>query len=91
MTYRLKPCILSLCLKPKLKPAGNANHIHMEWEPLLIKFKLVHLLQGLSLPLLALLLLSNRKEKLNFSDGDWVTGQPKRLCATCASALLAGI
>ena len=71
------------------------THIYMEWVQLLIisrgNSKLFHLLQGLSLPLLALLLLSNRKEKLNFSDGDWVTGQPKRLCATCASALLAGI
>ena len=71
------------------------THIYMEWVRLLIvsrgNSRIVHLLQGLSLPLLALLLLSNRKEKLNFSDGDWVTGQPKRLCATCASALLAGI
>jgi hypothetical protein len=55
----------------------------MEWVPLLIisrgNSRLAHLLQGLSLPLLALLLLSNRKDKLKFSDGDWVTDQPKPL------------
>jgi hypothetical protein len=62
----------------------------MEWVPLLIiscgNSRIVHLLQGLSLPLLALLLFSNRKDKLNFSDGDWVTG-----FATFASASPAGI
>jgi hypothetical protein len=42
------------------------------------------------LPLLALLLLSNRKGKLKFSDGDRVMGQPKPHFATFASALLAG-
>ena len=70
------------------------THIYMEWVPLLIisagNSRIVHLLQGLSLPLLALLLLSKRKDKLKFSDGDWVTGQPKPLVATFASALLAG-
>jgi len=45
----------------------------------------------MSLPLVALLFLSSRKDKLKFSDGDWVTGQPKPLFATFASALLAGI
>jgi len=39
-------------------------------------------LQGLSLPVPSLLLLSN---------SDWVTGQPKPLFETFASALLAGI
>jgi len=43
----------------------------MEWVPLLIisrgNSRIVHLLQGLSLPLLALLLFSNRKDKLKFS------------------------
>jgi len=67
----------------------------MEWAPLLIiscgNSRLAHLLHGLSLPLLALLLLSNRKDKLKFSDSDWVTDQPKPLFATFASALLAGI
>jgi hypothetical protein len=66
----------------------------MEWVPLLIisrgNSRLAHLLQGLSLPLLALLLLSNRKDKLKFSDGDWVTGQPKPHFATFASGDLAG-
>ena len=46
--------------------------------------------QGLSLPLLALLPLSNRKDKQNFSEGDWVTSQPKPLFATFASEDLAG-
>ena len=71
------------------------TRIYMEWVPLLIisrgNSRLAHLLQGLSLPLLALLLLSNRKDKLKFSDGGWVTVQPKPLFATFASALLAGI
>ena len=59
------------------------THIYMEWVPLLIVLlvmensRIVNLLQGLSLPLLALLLLSNRTDKLKFSDGDWVTCQPK--------------
>ena len=69
------------------------THIYMEWVQLLIisrgNSKLFHLLQGLSLPLLALLLLSKRKDKLKFSDSDWVTGQPKLPFATLASALLA--
>ena len=64
----------------------------MEWVPLLIisrgNSRLVHLLQGLSLPLLALLLLSNRKHKLKFSDGDWVTDQPKPFFSNFVSALL---
>ena len=73
------------------------THIYMEWVPLLIVLlvvensRIVNLLQGLSLPLLALLLLSNRKDKLKFSDSDWVTGQPKPLFATFASVMLAGI
>ena len=66
----------------------------MEWVSLLIisrgNSKIVHLLQGLSLPLLALFLLSNRKDKLKFSDGDWVMGQPKPHFATLASGDLAG-
>jgi sorbitol-specific phosphotransferase system component IIC len=45
-------------------------------------------LQSWLLPLLSLLLLSNRQE---FSGGDWVTGQIKPLFETFASALLAGI
>jgi hypothetical protein len=45
----------------------------------------------MSLPLVALLFLSSRKDKLKFSDGDWVAGQPKPVFATSASALLAGI
>jgi hypothetical protein len=67
----------------------------MEWVPLLIisreNSRIVHLLQGLSLPLLVLLLLSNGKDKLKFTDSDWVTGQPKPLIATFASVMLAGI
>jgi hypothetical protein len=43
----------------------------MEWVPLLIiscgNSRIVHLLKALSLPLLALLLLSNRKDKLTGS------------------------
>jgi len=34
-------------------------------------------LQGLSLPLLSLLLLSKIQINYKFSGGDWVTGQPK--------------
>ena len=71
------------------------THIYMEWVPLLIisreNSRIVHLLQGLSLPLLVLLLLSNGKDKLKFTDSDWVTGQPKPLFATFASVMLAGI
>jgi mannose/fructose-specific phosphotransferase system component IIA len=58
----------------------------MEWGPLLIVLlvmensRIVNLLQGLSLPLLALLLLSNRKDKLKFCDSDWATGQPSNFC-----------
>ena len=49
-----------------------------------------HPLQGLSLPLLSLLLF--QAERINYiSGGDWVAGQPKPLFATLASALLAGI
>jgi hypothetical protein len=49
---------------------------------LIIKYensRTFHLLQGLSLPLLALLLLSNKNDKFKFSDSGWVTDQPKSL------------
>jgi hypothetical protein len=71
----------------------------MKWVPLLVISGgtgiCFHLLQGLLLPLLSLLLLSNRQDKTwinyKFSGGDWVTGQPKPFFETFASALLAGI
>ena len=53
-----------------------------------------HLLQGLLLPLLSLLLLSNIKDELyNVIQVllRQVTGQPKTLLATLARALLTGI
>jgi len=53
--------------------------------------ELEYLLQGLLLPLLSLLFLSNRKRNYKLSGGGWVTGQPKPLIATVASALLAAI
>ena len=69
-------------------------HIYMEWVPLLIisrgNSRIVCLLQGLSLFLLVLLFLLNRQDKLKFSNGDGVTGQPKPLFATFASGDLAG-
>jgi hypothetical protein len=48
-------------------------------------------LQGLSLPLLSMLIFSTNRINYKFSGGDWVTGQPKPFFETFASALLAGI
>ena len=59
------------------------SYIYIEWISLLIiKYKnlrIFHFLQGLSLPLLALLLLSNKNNKFKFSNNGWVFNQPKSL------------
>jgi len=68
----------------------------MKWVPLLVisrgNSRIIHLLQGLSLPLLTLLLLSSRKDKTTSSlaaTGSRVS--QSRFFATFARALLAGI
>ena len=84
----IKPPVKCTIRFVKKSSAGNANaHLYGVGYLLVVELQQLQFffprLQGLSLPL-SLLLLSNRKDRINYklSDGDWVTGQPKPLFAT---------
>ena len=71
------------------------THVYMKCVTLLVISGgtgiFVHLLQGLSLPLLSLLLLLSTQDKLQVLWWRLGQGQPKPLFEIFASALLAGI
>ena len=65
----------------------------MKWVPLLVVSGGTELenLQDWSLLLLSLMVCQTNRINYKFSGGDWVTGQPRPLFETFASASLAGI